>query len=85
MTTISERGTADKETKLYEYVYDRYGNLTKEILAYDSTDKTIGTLREVVSKTYTYEFDLAGNILETRASSGDHTKITKYRAVRVIR
>ena len=78
-------GTYSGDILTWEYVYDKYGNLTEEINTNSDYNEMVGYLKGTFTTTYRHKFDLAGNVTETVTTYSDGQKdLTRYRAVRVI-
>ena len=74
------------DTLKYEYIYDKQGDLSEEIFTADHDNEMAGYYAGTYVMTYSYEYDLAGNIVHSAEKHEDDWSIvTDYRAVRVIK
>ena len=74
------------DTLKYEYIYDKDGNLSEEIFTADHDNEMAGYYAGTYVTTYSYEYDLAGNIVHSAEKHEDDWNVfTDYRAVRVIK
>lgn len=73
-------------TLKYEYIYDKDGNLSEEIFTADHDNEMANYSAGTYVTTYSYEYDLAGNIIRSvKKYEDDRSVFTDYRAVRVIK
>ena len=73
-------------TLKYEYIYDKNGDLSEEIFTADHDNEMAGYYAGTYVMTYSYEYDLAGNIIRSvKKYEDDRSVFTDYRAVRVIK
>lgn len=73
-------------TLKYEYIYDKNGDLSEEIFTADHDNEMANYSAGTYVTTYSYEYDLAGNIIRSvKKYEDDRSVFTDYRAVRVIK
>lgn len=73
-------------TLKYEYIYDKNGDLSEEIFTADHDNEMANYSAGTYVTTYSYEYDLAGNIIRSvKKYEDDRSVFTDYRAVKVIR
>ena len=73
-------------TLKYEYIYDKNGDLSEEIFTADHDNEIANYSAGTYVTTYSYEYDLAGNIIRSvKKYEDDLSIVTDYRAVRVIK
>lgn len=74
------------DTLTYEYIYDKDGNLSEEIYTADHDNDMAGYSAGTIVTKYSYEFDLAGNIIHRIEKCENYQSVvTDYKAVRVIK